>query len=120
MGFSVSKHYCLGMLQDVSYYSSADKCEFEVHSCGTSKDQIIDDFSCCSDQTLVFPGISIVKIEEKIVDLFPPFSIFNLSSKFNRSPFLSGFHLKVADKFHPPERLFPPRKINIDIQRFLI
>lgn len=110
----------MGMLKNVSYYSMAEKCEFETNSCEESNDRILDDFSCCSDQTMIIPGISIVKTEERFIDLFPTFSLpqFLFSKWKNTNPSL--FQLKSIGILHPPERLLPTRKILIEIQRFLI
>lgn len=120
MGFTVSKHYCMGMLKNVSYYSTAEKCSFEKLSCESEDEQVYSNFSCCYDQTLAIPGISIVKTDEKKVNLFPSFSISETLLSKSDLNFLTEFQIRDFEKFAPPEHSPYQRNIIIEIQSFLI
>lgn len=120
LGFSISKHYCLGMLKDVSYFGLPEKCGSKAHSCESFKSQYQYKHSCCLDETQVFPAIPVVKTDEKDFSLFPAFSIQIYLAENPSDYHSSDFHLKNKRKFAPPEKPIPPNNIRIENQRFLI
>jgi hypothetical protein len=60
MGFSLNRHYCLGMLVDEAWYYVSDQCKPDHNDQEVSCTESIDEFgSCCSDQWLSIGGLSI-------------------------------------------------------------
>ncbi|PTM06226.1 MAG: hypothetical protein DA405_00900 [Bacteroidetes bacterium] len=60
MGFSLNRHYCLGMLVDEAWYYVSDQCKPNHNDQEVGCTESIDEFgSCCSDQWLSIGGLSI-------------------------------------------------------------
>lgn len=60
MGFSLNRHYCLGMLVDEAWYFVSNEC----NSHDTEKEQSCEETfsssdSCCSEQWLSIAGVSV-------------------------------------------------------------
>jgi hypothetical protein len=73
MGFSVNRHYCLGMLKSEAFYSNAapcselvstevaEKCEKEnLEAC-----EIIEDWSCCDSEWLNVKAVQVLVLKDK-------------------------------------------------------
>jgi len=60
MGFSLNRHYCLGMLVDEAWYFVSNECQphhtEEKKSC---EESFSSSDSCCSEQWLSIAGVSI-------------------------------------------------------------
>ncbi len=108
------------MLKDVSYFGFNEKCNPEAETCESFKTHSQINHSCCLDETLIFPGIPVVKTGKKQSSLFPPFSIQTFLEESLSDYYHSDFQLKNHQKFDPPEKPIPPNNIRIETQRFLI
>lgn len=70
MSFTVKKHYCGQNLIGHAVFSSVQKCETEMHSCGIEEGmQMNMEESCCSNQTQSFHGQDELNIQPVSFDL---------------------------------------------------
>lgn len=121
MGFSLNRHYCLGMLVDEAWYYVSDECKPNQNNQEASCTESIDEFgSCCSDQWLSIGGLSVNSFaQEKQVSKrinFKQLSHTLLKIKFFR--YLNeAKHAKTWVGEDPP--IFS-QNIIIAYQRFLI
>ncbi len=64
LGFSVSRHYCMGNLVDEQLFAFAnDCCEEKDDHCGCDENHQDDD--CCDDETLIIEGLQIQSFQPK-------------------------------------------------------
>ncbi len=117
VGFSVNRHYCMGMLMDESFYSIADGCGMESDdTCEEPAESF--DLGCCDDENLALAGIDVISFSKKQKDLLCV-NIVQQSFTYvaaqpqttNRKPFTF---------FPPPEPLPYGRDLLVQVQRFLI
>ncbi len=60
MGFSLNRHYCLGMLVDEAWYFVSEQCSPEHSEAEDSpQENICSSFPCCSDQWVSIAGVSV-------------------------------------------------------------
>lgn len=68
MGFSLSRHYCLGMLVDEAWYYVSESCErhsdFELKT-ESCRENIEESLTCCSDSWLSVAALSIQSSSQK-------------------------------------------------------
>lgn len=64
-GFSLSRHYCLGMLEEESFYFEAGSCQPEAHYKSESKSEACDlstinsHKDCCDDEWLIVAQVEV-------------------------------------------------------------
>ncbi len=64
-GFSLSRHYCLGMLEEESFYFEAESCQPEAHYKSESKSNacnlstINSHKDCCDDEWLIVAQVEV-------------------------------------------------------------
>tara|TARA_R110001592_G_scaffold127450_1_gene339217 strand:- start:37681 stop:38106 length:426 start_codon:yes stop_codon:yes gene_type:complete len=121
MGFSLNRHYCLGMLVDEAWYYVSDECNPDHNDQEASCTESIDEFgSCCSDQWLSIGGLSINSFEQKHETSkrinFKQISLSVLKSETVRF-FKEVNHAKTWKDEGPP---ILSQNIIIAYQRFLI
>lgn len=121
MGFSLNRHYCLGMLVDEVWYYVSDECQPNHNDRETSCTESIDEFgSCCSDKWLSIEGLSVnSKTAEqqalqnvKFKDIKPVLA--------NASFLKPRTNAKVLARGIDKERRLPSQNIIIKYHRFLI
>lgn len=60
LGFSVSRHYCLGMLAEESYYHlGSESCGMDHNEDGCDEGGSHFSKQCCDDQNLSIPGLQV-------------------------------------------------------------
>ncbi len=80
MSFKVEKHYCGQSLVGHAVFSSVQKCETEMHSCGAEGEmQMMMDESCCSNQTECFDGQDELNIQPISFELIQQYIIVPMS-----------------------------------------
>lgn len=121
IGFSVSRHYCLGMLAEESFYHlGSESCGMTQDACDTTDNQMST--HCCEDQNLSIPGIQVQnRIGEDDADI---------AENSDSLPSCSVTEIDIDARFKnaigfvphaPPEGHHPSGKdILIHYQRFLI
>jgi hypothetical protein len=57
VGFSVSRHYCLGMLAEESFYHLGNESCGMIDECDASGNHLST--HCCDDENLAIPGIQV-------------------------------------------------------------
>lgn len=115
VGFSVSRHYCLGMLKTERFYAPAEKCAGEDEHHHESEESIVMD--CCADEFFAVPGLQVQsQVQENAlhtIAFIAPAS-FQIPLKVDV--------LANNQEFLPPSNAPPKygRDLLIHIQRFLI
>ena len=114
MGFSVSQHYCLGMLKSESFYSPADKCANHQNQDSCAPKEFQFESNCCKDQNLNIKALEFKRFSNlEFVSLAKPLGVTILPYSFkdaNAKQPLFKDHLNLP----------PPKKLLITIQRFQI
>jgi hypothetical protein len=114
IGFSVSQHYCLGMLKSESFYSPAEKCAMHENEAGCEKSQASYRSNCCEDQNLSIAGLEFKRLNEhQGTDVF----LATFPLEVNHMQFV------VTNTSQKPVQnlnLHPPEKLLIAYQCFLI
>lgn len=67
-GFSLSRHYCLGMLVEESLYFQSESCQADVDNHqdkDCSEDAFVDHQSCCDDEWLNVSNVEVQKQNER-------------------------------------------------------
>ncbi|WP_143764623.1 HYC_CC_PP family protein [Owenweeksia hongkongensis] len=117
VGFSVSRHYCMGMLMDESFYSISEGCEVATgDDCDNPEESIKTD--CCDDENLIFAGIDVISIIKKQLDFTPALpEVFSPNFAFTIP---QNTDYKLLSFFPPPEPLPYGKNLLVKVQRFLI
>lgn len=114
IGFSVSQHYCLGMLKSESFYTPAETCAIHESEGRCEKSQNSCKSNCCEDQNLTIAGLEFKRIhEQQVKDLF----LAALPVKLKVAQF---FKTNTGQKPVKNLDLHPPENLLISYQRFLI
>lgn len=128
MGFSLSQHYCLGMLVEEHLYHDGSSCEIEMladdscHNDDHNQEQICSSMNgCCKDVWIQVDQVQIVSL------LDAPTSIALASFEEATSALAFRMPFNLSDegtqniRFKPPP-LHPKGNTQylVDIQRFLI
>lgn len=107
--WTVEKHYCMGHLMDVSFFSEAEDCGMDMSMPEPDGSQIADENSCCDDQLITVAGQDDLKLS---------FNDFSLDQQL----FLVAFTHSYLNLFEiPSESLlpnehYPPPLLFKDIQ----
>lgn len=117
VGFTVSRHYCMGMLMNESFYGLSESCGMQVDDdCDNAKESIR--MNCCDDENLVFAGIDVISIVKNQLDATPAFiAHFPIIDNLFQEQSTSYEHLSF---FPPPEPQPYGRNLLVKVQRFLI
>ena len=105
--FKVEKHYCMGHLVDVAFFSDAQDCGMETVS--DEEASTLDEESCCDEEMLTAQGVNDVK---------PSFNEFHIGQQ----QFLIAYTYYYLGLFEPqvnqniPHRYYLPPDIVKDIQ----
>lgn len=117
VGFSVSRHYCMGMLMDESFYGVSEGCGMIADDdCDNNKESIR--MNCCDDENLVFAGIDVISIIKNKLDAAPAF-IAHFPIVDNVFPD-QNISYEQLSFFPPPEPQPYGRNLLVKVQRFLI
>lgn len=119
VGFSVSHHYCMGMLKSEKFYSPIEKCASESsHLCEMPQGDHFD-HGCCDSDFIAIPGISFVKNLKDDNISFIQFEPLLFQSEFE-AIIIPEFIRN--DNFDPHERHYSHSGASILVlqQRFLI
>ena len=121
IGFSVSRHYCLGMLAEESFYHLGNEsCGMLSSDCASTEESL--DAHCCENQNLSIPGIQIQDRLDDNKDLIDQEQAIVFSNNTFNSRliiFSPEIHSRLANA--PPENSLPRGKdLLIQNQRFLI
>ena len=118
LGFSVSRHYCMGMLVEESFYSPSDGCsDMSEDDCGSGFE--MDDKGCCDDETLAVEGIQVISFLKKQVEFSPVIIYPSGLCAFQSLPEDQNTYQKLSF-FPPPEPQPYGRGLLVKVQRFLI
>ncbi len=115
VGFSVSRHYCLGMLKTERFYAPAEKCASETEHNHQEEEGIT--MNCCADEFFAIPGLQVQSQVQKeaihSIAFIAPYS-FQIPLKVEA--------LSNNQEFLPPSNAPPAygRNLLIRVQRFLI
>lgn len=107
--WKVEKHYCMGHLMDVAFFSDVDTCGMDMDMSDRSDSQMQQEDSCCSDEVIVIDGQDDLKLS------------FNNLSLDQRS-FMVAFTYSYIDLFETlteqvvPHKHYPPPILVKDIQ----
>lgn len=129
MGFSLSRHYCLGLLVEEHLYHSEEVCEMQVskhsdcheehaedHSSCTEKDK-----GCCEDVWLQVDGIDVINQtgKEWQIQLANHFTAETIPA--TSLEFFPHFHsIQSASNPDPPGAILGNSQYLASIQRYLI
>lgn len=117
VGFSVHRHYCMGMLMDESFYTMTESCGDEADNhCETPSNHIKS--GCCDDENLVFSGIDVISIVKKQLDVGPVIAALIPSVSNSVEPQSTDY--KLLSFFPPPEPQPYGKNLLVKVQRFLI
>lgn len=102
--WTVDKHFCMGQLVDVAFFTDAD-------SCGMNMGDIPEAWKmdCCTDQLIVITGQDNLKITYN--DLSVPQKLFLTSFVHSYATLF-----EVAEEQHVPHRDYPPPLLVRDLQ----
>lgn len=127
MGFTLSRHLCLGMTVNESLYQLADNCGMEDHhntdDCDESEEWAIDIDDCCEDQWVSVAAVPTFRSGGEdghltklgFIDGSPLLTLFQAAIVFTTS---LESHWNT---FLRPRASIPPQKILLSIwQRYLI
>lgn len=99
MGFSVSRHYCLGMLKSESFYTQADYCQ-EKKSPDHQNNESCS-WNCCDEEWLSVAPVEVERTAQKELHLPQP-------------DFLGS---NKAAKLLPPTTLYHPLNFSFNLPR---
>ena len=105
--WKVEKHYCMGHLMDVAFFSDVDTCGMDMSDHADTKMQ--QDNSCCNDEVIVIDGQDDLKLS------------FN-DLGMDQQSFLVAFTYSYIDLFETlaeqavPHKQYPPPILVKDIQ----
>lgn len=120
VGFSVSRHYCLGMLAEESFYHLGNESCGMTDDCDASGNKLST--HCCDDENIAIPGIQVQKRTNEDIGFAVSELDVSLIHKAHGSDSLPKLNHTSTPKAHaPPDQLSPKgRDILIHHQRFLI
>jgi hypothetical protein len=118
MGFSVNKHYCLGMLKAESFYVPAEKCYMAPaeSTCGNFEKIATPD--CCQDETLSIAGINFQRIVDEVSEKV--LAKTSLAIVFFQDHLPNALLKKDASWYLLAQHIPPPLNLQIQFQQFLI
>ena len=102
--WTVDKHFCMGHLVDVAFFTDADSCGMDMGD--ASGEWKMD---CCSDELIVIAGQDNLKIS---------FDEFSLSQKLFITSFAFSYMalFEVPDELNIPHNDYPPPMLVKDLQ----
>jgi hypothetical protein len=122
MGFSLNRHYCLGMLVDEAWYHVSDECLPDHNDQSDTCDDSIETFgSCCSDLWISIEALAVNSQldREELIELS--------DLRFTKRSLIDAQLNKVLDDIQQWQNLldYSPHlhyknKIIVDNQQFLI
>lgn len=124
IGFSVSRHYCLGMLAEESFFHLGDEsCGMEDHGlsdCGEEAN--FTDYDCCADDNLSIPGLQIQNRDRSEASVSISDRTLPNDSYYQATNSWTALDSNLADLANAPPDTNPKAIHNILIlqQRFLI
>ncbi len=106
--FKVEKHYCMGHLVDVAFFSDAQDCGMAM-SLDKKIDTTIDKMSCCNSEVIAMEGQNDVK---------PSFNDFDLHQQMVLVAFVYSFKglFEPVEAKDVPQVHYNPPKIIKNIQ----
>ncbi|WP_400070603.1 HYC_CC_PP family protein [Zobellia russellii] len=106
--FKVEKHYCMGRLVDVAFFSDAQDCGMAM-SLDENIGSTVDKMSCCNSELIAMEGQNDVK---------PSFNDFNLDQQMVLVAFVYSYGVlfEPVEAKHVPYSHYNPPKIIKDIQ----
>ncbi|MBU2975454.1 HYC_CC_PP family protein [Zobellia sp. B3R18] len=106
--FKVEKHYCMGHLVDVAFFSDAQDCGMAM-SLDENIGSTVDKMSCCNSELIAMEGQNDVK---------PSFNDFNLDQQMVLVAFVYSYGalFEPVEAKHVPYGHYNPPKIIKDIQ----
>ena len=118
LGFSVNRHYCMGMLVEESFYTPSAGCtDMDEDDCSTSFQS--EEKGCCDDETLAFEGIDVLSFVKKQLEVSPIAANFSATLPFQNWIETQNTYQKISF-FPPPEPQPYGRNLLVKVQRFLI
>jgi hypothetical protein len=60
--WTVGKHYCMGRVMDVSFFSKAEDCGMELHQLADTLTYNWENAHCCDDETVYIAGQNDLKV----------------------------------------------------------
>ncbi|WP_411028866.1 HYC_CC_PP family protein [Spongiimicrobium sp. 3-5] len=95
----VGKHYCMGHLVDIAFFTEADRCGMEAD---LTKDTLVEKMSCCDDEVIAIDGQDDLKLSFN--DLSLDNSIFLAAFTFTFIDLFEGLaeHIVPHDTYPPP------------------
>ena len=121
MGFSLNRHYCLGMLVDEAWYFVSNDCQpHDTEKKQSCKESISSTDSCCSDQWISIAGVSISSQTPQGTNEY--LDLPNNTAIALKEPWIlpNSYEAKIGklnSSVGPPLRI---QEIVIEYQRFLI
>lgn len=118
LGFSVSRHYCQGVLVGESFYNLGNA------SCNSDKEDGCEDvcsynFTCCGQQQLNIAGIEVLRSFHDSEEVKLPAQTPLAASAIHVAP-LHHAALNPCSKIPPPAPPLSCREILVEVQRFII
>ncbi|CAM3466810.1 HYC_CC_PP family protein [Zobellia roscoffensis] len=106
--FKVEKHYCMGHLVDVAFFSDAQDCGMAM-SLDEKIDTTVDKMSCCNSEVIAMEGQNDVK---------PSFNDFDLHQQMVLVAFVCSFKglFEPVEAKDVPQVHYNPPKIIKNIQ----
>lgn len=128
MGFSLSQHYCLGMLVEEHLYHDGASCEFEMvakescHEDPADIDQVCTAMNgCCKDVWIQVDQVQIVSLLDAPSSItLPNFAVPSSLISFRECYLESNSGLSGTQFKPPPLNSKGGTEYLIDLQRFLI
>ncbi|MGI9550991.1 MAG: HYC_CC_PP family protein [Aurantibacter sp.] len=107
--WTVGKHYCMGHLIDVSFFSQAEDCGMDMPMSGDDMSQMESENSCCSDEFIVVEGQDDLKLS---------FDEIKLDQQMFLVAFVNTYLnlLQVQTEQYVPHEHYPPPLLVKDIQ----
>jgi len=107
VSWTVDKHFCMGRVMDISFFSHAEDCGMEAGLALMEKDDVKK--SCCEDESFTMQGQDELNLSWSDLDL-------------EHQLFLVAFTFSYSELFVPlekrplPNEQYPPPKLVKDIQ----
>jgi len=129
MGFSLSRHYCLGLLVEEHLYHSEEICELESSRHSDCHEEHADNHSsctendngCCEDVWLQVEGIDVINQIESNWQIQLPLAVFAEFEPVFTSSFTPHFYtIQSASNPDPPGATLGTSQYLASIQRYLI
>lgn len=116
-GFSLSRHYCLGMLVEESFYFQSETCDMHRSSDSNCTDSIvIEEKDCCDDEWLQVEGIQI----SKTVDSETKVPIIPIEpNKTLKGSFCGQEEIIIQANFLDPSRVPLRGELNPELSQYL-